>query len=202
MLIFILIFIRTFILIFIFISIHISIPIVALIYTLISLYSFRERLKFHGSSLSLMGERHIFQQDSFKANAYSSCCVFSLIGALSFTTPERRALPFRFQASYSFLLHPIFNFSFGLVSSTVDEGRYLLAYQLQKFLTYCLKCTCQEYSYCNKNQHRDKVCVSVLLMEETIYSLLPANFCCQNHVVKSGHNDSFLSVRHRFGALV
>jgi len=96
MLIFILIFIRTFILIFIFISIHISIPIVALIYTLISLYSFRERLKFHGSSLSLMGERHIFQQDAFKANAYSSCCVFSLIGALSFTMPERRALPFRF----------------------------------------------------------------------------------------------------------
>lgn len=95
-LIFTLIFIRTFILIFIFISIHISIHIVALISTLISLYSFRERLKFHGSSLSLMGERHIFQQDVFKANAYSSCYVFSLIGALSFTTPERRALPFRF----------------------------------------------------------------------------------------------------------
>ena len=133
---------RVFILIFIFISTHISIHIVALISALISLYSFRERLKFHGSSLSLMGERHIFQQDAFKANAYSSCCVFSLIGALSFTTPERRALPFRFQASYSFLLHPIFNFSFGLVSSVSDEILYLLTYQVQNILTYCLKCTC------------------------------------------------------------
>jgi len=84
------IFIRVFKLIFLFISTHIF----ALISTLISLYSFRERLKFHGSSLSLIGDGHIFQQDAFKANAYSSCCVFSLIGALSFTMPELRALPF------------------------------------------------------------------------------------------------------------